>query len=311
LTVRCGWLTVAVGVAVVGALSTTAAAEPSGTIIYSRNGVLHQRSAAGSEDARELGPVFADGAALDTLIAAPRGGLLIAGSKGRYRQAALPSAGAALSAAPLLCWTMPRLSADGQTVVCGSGSGATLVAEPAARRRWLVRGDGARAGWLPGARAAVVIAGDAIVAQAATGSPRMLAPHAPTGTLSVSPNGDRAVGVYAGGGEDVSSLHTFLLDGTAVRRTLMRRAEPIAWSADGRWLLVQQEREACLIRAVGGQYKCWNRYRAVAISPTGDYALLVKPSDGRFGLYRAELAGARAKRPVQLESDIDGPAAWY
>lgn len=304
---------VAVAVAVIGALSTAAAAEPSGTIVYSRSGVLHQRSAADSNDARELGPMFSDGAALDTLIAAPRGTLFIAGSKGRYRQAALPSAGAALSPVPLLCWTTPRLSADGQTVVCGSGSGATLVAELAARRRWLVRGEGARAGWLSAARAAVVIAGEAIVAQGATGAARTLAPHAPTGTLSVSPTGDRAVGVYgADGDDDEPRLQTFLLDGTAVRRTLMRHAEPIAWSTNGRWLLVQQGREACLIRAVGGQYKCWNRYQAVAISPAGDYALLVKPSsDGRFDLYRAELAGAGTKRPVQLESDVDGPAAWY
>ncbi|HUH04945.1 MAG TPA: hypothetical protein VML75_23265 [Kofleriaceae bacterium] len=314
---RRGCPTVAVIVATtsaaIGALSAHAVAEPKGTIVYSRNGVLHQRGAANDHGARELGPAFADGAALDALLAAPRGAVLIAGSRGRYRQAALPSAGAALRSVPLLCWSMPRLSADGRTVVCGSGSGATLVAETAARRRWLVRGDGARAGWLPAARAAVVITGDAIVAQASTGSARMLAPHAPTGTLSVSPTGDRAVGIYAAGsGDDEPALHTFLLDGNAARRKLMSHAEPIAWSANGAWLLVQRGRDACLIRTVGGQYKCWDRYQAIAIAPAGDYALLVRPSsDGRFDLFRAELAGAGAARPVQLETDIDGPAAWF
>lgn len=300
-----------IALAMVAAWSASAAAEPSGTIVFSRKGVLHERAAAGP-DGRELGAVFGDGLPLDWLAVAPGGARLVAGSQQRYRQAAVPAPGGALAPTPLLCWSSPRPSADGKAIVCGSGSGAALVAEPDTHRRWLVRGDGARAGWLPRARAAVVITGDLIVAQPATGAARTVAPHAPTGTLSVSPTGERAVGVYAGEGDDDRALYTFRLDGAAVKRKLMREAEPIAWSADGAWLLVQQEREACLVRTVGGEYKCWSRYQAAAIAPAGDYALLIKPrDDAGFDLYRAELEGASAKRPVLLETDIDGPAAWY
>jgi hypothetical protein len=160
-----------------------------------------------------------------------------------------------------------------------------------------------------------IIVGDEIVAQAPTGTARVLAPHAPTGALLVAPTGDRAVGVYAdrdqGADQGADALYAFRIDGTGVRRKLMRSADPIAWSADGAWLLVQQQREACLVRAVGGEYKCWNRYQAAAIAPDGQHALLTKPGDkGRFDLYRVELSGASRSKPVKIESDVDGPAAW-
>lgn len=145
------------------------------------------------------------------------------------------------------------------------------------------------------------------------GEPTLLAPHTPAGTLLVSPDGKRAAGVYPPlRRADTPGLYVFRLDGKGIRRRLLQGAEPLAWSMNGRWLLAQSEDEgACIVRAAGGQYKCWARYDAVALSPDGAHVLLSKGSEneGR-GLYVGQLAGVRPDPPKLVQRAISGPTVW-
>ena len=119
----------------------------------------------------------------------------------------------------------------------------------------------------------------------------------------VGPAG-RAVAVADG------ALVTFKVGGTKARRVLLRDAVPVSWSANGQWLLIGLGESACIIRAVGGQYKCWTGYLPLAIAGDGSQAVLGKPGATRTDLYRGQLAGARAEAPALLVRDVDGPAAW-
>lgn len=110
---------------------------------------------------------------------------------------------------------------------------------------------------------------------------RQVAPEAPRAGLSVSPSGDRAVGVYRGTAHqrkaviEQDMLFGFALDGAAARRKAIQHGAALTWSADGRWVLVQDGHAACIMAATGGQYKCWKGYRGVAIARDGRYALLL------------------------------------
>ncbi len=110
---------------------------------------------------------------------------------------------------------------------------------------------------------------------------QQLAPEPPRSGFSVSPTGERALGVYEGSAHHKKNVITqemlfgFALDGRAVRRKAIRRAVATAWSADGRWVLVQDGEAACIMAATGGQYKCWKGYRGAAISRDGRHALLL------------------------------------
>jgi hypothetical protein len=133
----------------------------------------------------------------------------------------------------------------------------------------------------------------------------VLAPHVPRGHLSVSPDGARAVGRYQDG--DGEALFGFRLDGRAARRKLIT-GTPVAWSADSVWLAVDGEDTACVLRAVGGEYKCWDHFRAFAISPDGSLALLGKPPESGSGIdvYLVATAGVRAEKPRLV---VEGAAA--
>lgn len=147
----------------------------------------------------------------------------------------------------------------------------------------------------------------------APGNRTLLAPHAPASTLLVSPNGEQAAGVYPPLRQaDSPGLYVFRLDGKGIRRRMLPEAEPIVWSLNERWLLAQSEAEgACIVRAVGGQYKCWERYDAVTLSPGGTHVLLSKASaDSGVDLYVGQLAGVRPERPTLVQRAIPGPTAW-
>ena len=135
---------------------------------------------------------------------------------------------------------------------------------------------------------------------------KQLAPHQPASHLLPSPDGTRAVAVYRAE-DNTPTLYSFALNGKGSKRRLMNYAEPISWSLDSQWILLQNRRKACIVRAIGGQYKCWRRYRAISIFPDGRYALVTKTGTD---LYRAVLAGARTKRPVLIQHEFDGVAVW-
>jgi len=176
-----------------------------------------------------------------------------------------------------------------------------------------------------------------------------LAGEAPLAHFSPSPDGARALGVYKAADEkDAQLLYSFPLDGSGARRKVIRNAVPIEWSWDSAWVLVQDGGSACVMRAVGGEYKCWKGYTAVGIAEDGAWALLLGPRDGSaakskpkakpkhdqpddnaesedetdavdtavplpkrpFSLFRARRDGAYTEKPVAIVRDVDGPAAW-
>lgn len=102
-----------------------------------------------------------------------------------------------------------------------------------------------------------------------------------------SPDGERAVGVYA---DQVYSdvrhtrpaelLMSLQLDGQSARRKAIPEGVAIEWSHDARWVLVQDAASACIMRATGGQYKCWKGLTAVALSSDGHWGLALGNRDG-------------------------------
>jgi hypothetical protein len=148
-----------------------------------------------------------------------------------------------------------------------------------------------------------------------------LAHDRPDGALLVAPGGKRAVAVYADNKKNTRALYSFALDGKGTRRRLIKGGEPVAWSHNGRWVLVQRGHAACLARASGGEYKCWSRYQAVAIAPDGSFAVLARPEqpNGQKGskpagyrLYRAIRDGVRPERPALIREGkgTGAAAAW-
>jgi hypothetical protein len=201
----------------------------------------------------------------------------------------------------LPCRGAARLSRDGDRVACaarGGQAGFRLRPRGAARAYPGVgptpAGFGDEAG-----DSLIGLRGGAVVRQRA-GAPDARLADAPSAGLSISPLGDRAVGGFG----DDGALYSFRLDGTATRRKLVI-GTPVTWSADGAWLLVDTAEAACALRAVGGEYKCWDGFRGLALDAQGTRALVTKDGD----LYRADIAGAHTKAPVLFRAGVSGPAA--
>lgn len=100
-----------------------------------------------------------------------------------------------------------------------------------------------------------------------------VAGSAPSHHFSVSPDGSRAVGFFDDPPHG-QMLFGFALDGIAARRKGIKAGMPLNWSHDGMWVLVQDGASACLMRTLGGQYKCWKGYVAGAAAPDGHWQLM-------------------------------------
>jgi hypothetical protein len=108
-------------------------------------------------------------------------------------------------------------------------------------------------------------------------------------------------------------------------------------------VIVQDGASACLMRATGGEYKCWKGYTAASIAETGKFALVlgnrdgskkqtpakvpeaedtdsgavaptdvyVAPPTGPLALYRVRLEGSPyTESPVLVTKIVDGAAVW-
>src|SRR5262249_11565454 len=124
-----------------------------------------------------------------------------------------------------------------------------------------------------------------------------------------SPDGTRAIGVYVDQvyadprhmrAADV--LMTLQLDGQGVRRKAIRDGVAVEWSHDSQWVLVQDGASTCIMRAVGGQYKCWRGYTAASLSGDGRWGLALGNRDGSRQL-------AKAKKPVKKPAARPVPKA--
>lgn len=216
-----------------------------------------------------------------------------------------------------------RLTSDGRIVTCADAKGRAMLIGLVTGRvvRTRLPADGARV-VVDGKRELVWADGGGIWAAplATTRKRREVAPEPPLRSFLAAPDGSRAVAVYAGHvfekKEKVAAdvLDGFALDGKASRRMLHRDAVVIDWSWDSQWVLVQVGDDACITRAVGGQYKCWSDYRAVSMSEDGRWAVLLGErkggDDGEHSVYRGRLEGAHTDRPSLVETVVDGAALW-
>jgi hypothetical protein len=73
---------------------------------------------------------------------------------------------------------------------------------------------------------------------------------------------------------------TVQLDGQGARRKAIRDGVAVEWSHDSQWVLVQDGASTCIMRAGGGQYKCWRGYTAASLSSDGRWALVLGNRDG-------------------------------
>ena len=92
-------------------------------------------------------------------------------------------------------------------------------------------------------------------------------------------------------------LETIALDGSGARRKSIKSGTPLEWSHDSQWVLMQDGSGACIVRATGGQYKCWRGFTAVSIAPDGSYALLLGNRDAKPEKKATKKKAAKKKAP--------------
>ncbi|MEZ4399987.1 MAG: hypothetical protein R3B06_08210 [Kofleriaceae bacterium] len=338
------------------ALARAGGGDPSGRVVFARGTSLWLTDGRGKDPAVEVAALPGPASDVRVIRTDARGATLLVQVGAGWWWAAMPAPGAQTTLAPLACDGGPaRLSSTGDCVVCGDARGKTLLIRLADGKAFTRDLPGATVALTDhaGTRELVWSADGAVRAAPVTDRTqvRVVVPEAPSRGLSIAPDGSRGVGVYlappAGqprATEPRDQLFGFALDGVAARRRLIRDGVVLDWSWDSRWLLIQDGGKACIARAVGGEYKCWKGYTAVALAPDGAWALVLGPRDGAsagpdepspgqggegaddgggelddaavplptgpLSLFRAKLAGAFTERPALLEKIVDGPAAW-
>jgi hypothetical protein len=276
-----------------------------GTVIFARGSSLFQVDAKGKGEV-EIAQLAAK-VTVRALRSDAGGTVLLADLAGKW--AVLPLDGSTKALTELPCADGPaQLAEDGTSVLCRSAKAANqsiLVELPrgagAARPGKIVAVD------LPPASARIVGAGveRTIVWADATGvwtarpgdlkARTRVAPDAPLRGFLASPDGERAVGVYADQIyadvrhiKPAEVLMTLSLDSHGARRKAIRDGVAVEWSHDAQWVLVQDGASACIMRASGGQYKCWRGYTAASLS-----------SDGRWGLALGNRDGSKKQPPAK------------
>jgi hypothetical protein len=227
------------------------------------------------------------------------GTVLLADLDGKW--AWMPLDGSTRTLTELPCADGPaQLSADGSSVLCRSTRAAhqsVLIALEAGTRQDLQRamvaldvppGAARLAG--TGAEARLVWAdatGIWVASPSDTRKRARVAPEPPLRGFLASPDGTRAIGVYSDQVYDdarratpAEVLMTLQLDNQGARRRAIRSGVAVEWSHDSQWVLVQDGARACIMRATGGQYKCWRGYTGASLSSDGRWALALGNRDG-------------------------------
>jgi hypothetical protein len=279
-------------------------------ILFARGASLWEASLAAGAEAVEIAALPRSAGAARRITASAGGERILVETSAEVLVVS-PRPGEVVTPRALPCSPPAQLALRGDAVLCRREDDAVRVDLEVPVVSVIEGAGGAPVRFLgPDSKTAVVADGSAICALSLpSGRRRCLAPHSPrSGDVLGAPSGDRAVATYRRG--DREALYSFRLDGRGVRRSLMSEARAVAWSLDSKWLAVQRGGRACLVRAVGGQYKCWRGYRAVALAPDGQRLLLAR-GEGPRALYVAPLAGARPAPPRALVEDAGtGAAAW-
>jgi len=243
-----------------------------------------------------------------------------------------PAATSAVTATAVPCVGSAHLSPDGRCIVCRDRRGQiTLHRLIPSLTSTVVPTRSQHLGFIDARH--IVITDDRGVWKQSIVRPTertLLASEVPDGPMLISPDGKRAIGVFheddgkgqepgdgASEKEPETALYVFRLDGKGVKRRLLEGATPISWSRDSRWVIAQMGTRACMARAIGGQYKCWRDYRAVALAPDDSTVLLAHPADGKSDsdpdhndLYRGHREGVSPEQPRPLIRVVTGPATW-
>jgi hypothetical protein len=282
---------VAFAACLLGALPTTTAhagEDPliGRSLVFTRAGKLYKADARGRGET-ELATITGK-RTVRVLRTDSLGKVLLADVGGTW--AWMPLDGSAKTLTDLPCEAGPaQLSVDGTYVLCRAKTGSLVVNLKSGKQTPLdVPTTGTR---LVGSGSELrLVWADAQGVWNAVPPQRKIvkkvAPEAPLRAFSPSPDGTRALGVYA---DEVFESKTqkkpadvlmmFALDGTAARRKAIQSAIPVEWSHDSKWVLVQDPRSACIMLAIGGQYKCWRGYTAQSITSDGKYALVLGNRD--------------------------------
>ena len=284
---------------------------PAGHAVYLAGGAVWRVSLASPGEPERLAELEVAPSLVAGLAAARDGSALLVdlGPNAAW----IDLAGEAAAAPVYLPCRGGRLAPDGGRVLCTGRAGGALVIRLRPRA-----GVAPLAGLDPARTALASTAGDALVTARDGGLWRVplaepdrgsqVAPHAPVDRLSIAPGGERAVGRYQEEDEPESdALFGFRLDGRAARRKLVP-GRPIGWSEDGAWLAVDSRHGACVLRAVGGEYKCWSGHLALALSADGRHLLTAKPSDGGAG-FDVHIAATGGVRPAPPRRLIEGALA--
>jgi hypothetical protein len=263
-----------------------------GAAVFARGAALYRVDASGRGET-EIAQLGAR-TAVRALRSDADGSVLLADLAGSW--AWMPLDGTAHALIDLPCGDGPaQLAEDGTAVLCRAPAapGRAILVELARTPARPVALD------LPAATARLVGAGAerALVWADAGGvwtapaaDPKRksrVAPDAPVRGFLASPDGERAIGVYsdqvygdAHHAEPADVLMTVQLDGQGARRKAIRDGIAVEWSHDAQWVLIQDGASACIMRATGGQYKCWKGYTAASLSSDGRWALALGNRDG-------------------------------
>lgn len=214
----------------------------------------------------------------------------------------------------VVCRGRATLSGDGRCVLCQSAAGLTLsrlYPKPLSRE---LEVPGKLATLLGHKTSHVVAVTERGVEAFTITTPRvrtLLARARPTDDLLISPDGKRAVVTLPDSADSSHrSVYQFLLDGKGVKRKLVVDNHAVRWTRDSTWVVAAGPQNTCIARARGGQYRCWNGWRAVAMRPDAKEGLVVRGKPGHLELARVSLEGARPATPRPFLHGAAGDVLW-
>ena len=260
--------------------------EPAGSIIFARAGALYRVDTRGRGETKVAD--LPDKATVRALRTDATGKVLLVDLGGKWSWMKLD--GSASTLVDLPCTEGPaQLAEDAAGVLCKADKGSQIINFITGKITPIdIPMLGARLA-RTGADRVMVWADETAVWTAPTralNQATKVAPEAPKRGFSASPDASHALGVYAD--EIYVDLHhkkpadvleVFRLDGDGPRRKTVKSGVPVEWSHDSQWVLMQNGSQACIVRALGGQYKCWSGFTPASIAPDGKYALMLYARD--------------------------------